>query len=396
MAIRSENGFVESTTLNGHMCGVVLDRTLFYAESGGQLYDHGFITSCTDEVRLSLDAVRRTGLMRNHTGTHVLNFALRELVEESDQKGSLVAPDRLRFDFTSKRGMTRDELSKAEEICHAMITKNLEVYSSDVSLSYAKTIEGVRAVFGEVYPDPVRVVSIGVPVTSLVAHPEKGLGKTTSVEFCGGTHVLNTKHIGDLVIVSEEAIAKGIRRIVALTGHEAERAQKESTRLEKEVNEMVKSVNLLTSQSQGTNESDYFRISRQMIDLTEHVARAIISQHCREVLREKLQEAKKLLDARDKASKMAVASKVIEEARSLCETLVMSPKDFIIHVFDAQSNTKALNSALKEIEKSCPNKAVMAFSSDRVSNKLICLSQVPKVSRDLLRSKVAYCSGIFT
>ncbi|CAH8871047.1 unnamed protein product [Trichobilharzia szidati] len=410
LAIRNENDFVESATLNGQMCGIVLDRTLFYAESGGQLYDHGFITSCTDEttelsivdvrcrggyilhigtlqgelkvgskVRLSLDAVRRTGLMRNHTGTHVLNFALRELVEESDQKGSLVAPDRLRFDFTSKRGMTRDELSKAEEICHAMITKNLEVYSSDVSLSYAKTIQGVRAVFGEVYPDPVRVVSIGVPVTTLVAHPEKGLGKTTSVEFCGGTHVLNTKHIGDLVIVSEEAIAKGIRRIVALTGHEAERAQKESTRLEKEVNEMVKSVSLLISQGQGTNESDYFRVSRQMIDLTEHVARAIISQHCRELLREKLQEAKKLLDARDKASKTAVASKVMEEARSLCETLANSPKDFIIHVFDAQSNTKALNSALKEIEKLCPNKAVMAFSSDRVSNKLICLSQVPKV-----------------
>ncbi|VDO55828.1 unnamed protein product [Schistosoma margrebowiei] len=337
LAIRYENKFVESVDSSNQMCGIILNKTIFYAESGGQLYDHGFITSLTDEVTefsildiqcrggyilhigtlhgklnvgsrvvLSLDTVRRTALMRNHTGTHVLNFALRELVDESEQKGSLVAPDRLRFDFTAKRGMTRDELAKAEEICDTMISKRLNVYSSNVSLSYAKTIQGVRAVFGEAYPDPVRVVSIGVPVTSLVADPEKGYGKTTSVEFCGGTHVLNTKHIGVLVIVSEEAISKGVRRIIALTGHEAER----------------------------------------------------VSTHIKLLI---------------------VITIVLEEARLLGETLSNSPSNYIIHVFDAQSNTKIMNSAIKEIERICPNKAVMVISSDLISKKLTVLCQVPKV-----------------
>ncbi|KAK4475111.1 hypothetical protein MN116_000766 [Schistosoma mekongi] len=417
LAIRYENNFVENIDLNGQMCGIILNKTIFYAESGGQLYDHGFITSCTDEitefsivdvrcrggyilhigslqgrlivgskVRLSLDAVRRTALMRNHTGTHVLNYALRELVDESDQKGSLVAPDRLRFDFTAKRGMNRDELAKAEEICDAMISKHLNVYSADVSLSYAKTIQGARAVFGEAYPDPVRVVSIGVPVTSLVANPEKEYGKTTSVEFCGGTHVLNTKHIGVLVIVSEEAIAKGIRRIVALTGHEAERAQKEALRLDNEVSELIKSVNKLTnSHSQNVNITDLFSVNRQMTNLSELVSRSVISQHHRENLREKLNEVRRLLDSRDKASKTAIASKVLEEARSLGETLANSLNHYTIHVFNAQSNTKIINSAIKELERLCPDKAVMAFSSDSVSQKLTCLCQVPKelVSRGL-------------
>ncbi|KAH8862849.1 Alanine--tRNA ligase, cytoplasmic [Schistosoma japonicum] len=417
LAIRYENNFIENIDLNGELCGIILNKTIFYAESGGQLYDHGFITSCTDEitefsivdvrcrggyilhigslqgrlivgskVRLSLDAVRRTALMRNHTGTHVLNYALRELVDESDQKGSLVAPDRLRFDFTAKRGMNRNELAKAEEICDAMISKHLKVYSADVSLSYAKTIQGARAVFGEAYPDPVRVVSIGVPVTSLVANPEKEYGKTTSVEFCGGTHVHNTKHIGVLVIVSEEAIAKGIRRIVALTGHEAERAQKEALRLDNEVSELIKSVNKLTnSHSQNVNITDYFSVNKQMTNLSELVSRSVISQHHRENLREKLNEVRKLLDARDKASKTAIASKVLEEARLLGETLADSPNHYTVHVFNAQSNTKIINSAIKELERLCPNKAVMAFSSDPVSQKLTCLCQVPKelVSRGL-------------
>ncbi|CAH8562608.1 unnamed protein product [Schistosoma turkestanicum] len=417
LAIRYENNFVESIDLSGQMCGIILNKTLFYAESGGQLYDHGFITSLTDEmtefsivdvrcrggyilhigtlqgklmigskVRLSLDTVRRTALMRNHTGTHVLNFALRELVDESDQKGSLVAPDRLRFDFTAKRGMSRDELAKAEEICDTMINKHLNVYSADVSLPYAKTIQGARAVFGEAYPDPVRVVSIGVPVTSLVAYPDKQYGKTTSVEFCGGTHVLNTKHIGVLVIVSEEAIAKGIRRIVAVTGHEAERAQKQALRLDNEVNELIKSVNKLIAHDQTTtNTTDYFNVTRQMSNLSEDISHAVISQHHRENLREKLSEAKKLLDARNKASKTAITSKILEEARLLGESLVNSPNNYIIHVFDALSNTKIMNSAIKELERICPNKAVMVFSSDSVSNKLTVLCQVPKelVSRGL-------------
>jgi len=89
----------------------------------------------------------------------------------------------------------------------------------------AKTIQGLRAVFDETYPDPVRVVSIGIPVEKMEADPTSPAGSATSVEFCGGTHLRRAGHMGNFVVASEEAIAKGIRRIIALTGPEADRAE---------------------------------------------------------------------------------------------------------------------------------------------------------------------------
>lgn len=410
LAIRYESEFTKNINLSGQVCGIILDQTTFYAESGGQLYDQGFITSCSDDVnefnvldvqcrggyvlhigrlngklsvgdkvRLSLDTVRRVGLMRNHTGTHVLNFALRKVLAEADQKGSLVTPDRLRFDFSAKRGLTRDELRDTEVISQNMISSGFKVYTSNVSLPYAMTIRGLRAVFGELYPDPVRIVSIGVAVTALVAEPDGPSGNDMSVELCGGTHVLNTKHIGTLVIVTEEAIAKGVRRIVALTGHEAERALKEAAELEQQVQNIVKTVDRFLSGSQeNSGEVTEADISHLVASCSERLAQANISQHCRERLRELLNESKKQLDTRTKAFKSAVTARVVDEARRLCEVQASSMGDYIVHVFNADSNAKALNSALKEIERLCPNKAVIAFSSDDVAKKLICLCQVPK------------------
>lgn len=142
---------------------------------------------------------------------------------EADQKGSLVAPDRLRFDFTSKGAMNTNQVRDTENICNEMISKSMTVHPKEAPLAQAKSIQGLRAVFDETYPDPVRVLSIGIPVEDLLADPTGPGATMTSVEFCGGTHVQNSKHIGSLVIVSEEAIAKGIRRIIAITGHEAEK-----------------------------------------------------------------------------------------------------------------------------------------------------------------------------
>lgn len=126
--------------------------------------------------------------MNNHTGTHILNFALRQvLTAEADQRGSLVAPDRLRFDFANKKPMSPAEVKAAEESAVELISKNGEVFAKDSPLSLAKAIQGLRAVFNETYPDPVRVVSIGIPVDDLLADPSSPAGSVTSVEFCGGT-----------------------------------------------------------------------------------------------------------------------------------------------------------------------------------------------------------------
>ena len=110
--------------------------------------------------------------MNNHTGTHILNFALRQALEtEADQRGSLVAPDRLRFDFTANKAMTVAQVKKAETVANEMIDKNEEVYAKETPLALAKAIQGLRAVFDETYPDPVRVVSIGVPVENMTKDP---------------------------------------------------------------------------------------------------------------------------------------------------------------------------------------------------------------------------------
>lgn len=249
LALRFNKSFVDKVQ-SGQECGVLLDKTCFYAEQGGQIYDEGFLVKSDDEsvevkvtnvqvrggyilhmgrvegdlkvgdkVILQIDESRRKNIMNNHTGTHVLNFALRQtLGTEADQRGSLVAPDRLRFDFTAGKAMTVEQVKKAETIANELIQKNEEVYAKETPLVIAKAIQGLRAVFDETYPDPVRVVSIGVSVESLTADPNGPAGTKTSVEFCGGTHLRRAGHMGPFIIASEEAIAKGIRRVVALTG----------------------------------------------------------------------------------------------------------------------------------------------------------------------------------
>ncbi|KAK0260050.1 Alanine--tRNA ligase [Friedmanniomyces endolithicus] len=260
-AIYHGGKFPESTKEipEGEQIGLILDRTNFYAEQGGQEYDTGRILiddgpeldvqnvqvyagyvmhtghmkygafKLGDEVLCQYSEERRQPLRNNHTGTHILNFALREVLgDEINQRGSLVAEEKLRFDFSHKTGCSDDELAKIEDLCTSYIRQNSEVYATDVPLATARNLEGVRAVFGETYPDPVRVVSIGVSIEDLLEDPKRPEWRQVSIEFCGGTHVKNTTEIKDLVILEENGIAKGIRRIVAVTGAAAQRVQREA------------------------------------------------------------------------------------------------------------------------------------------------------------------------
>uniref|UniRef100_A0A665V0D6 alanine--tRNA ligase n=1 Tax=Echeneis naucrates TaxID=173247 RepID=A0A665V0D6_ECHNA len=211
LALRRERAFCDEVT-TGQECGVLLDQTSFYAEQGGQTFDEGFIVvllclqrmeftvkntqvrggyvlhvgtvygklKVGDRVTLHVDEARRRPIMSNHTATHILNFALRGVLGEADQRGSLVAPDRLRFDFTAKGALSTGEVRRTEEIAS-------QVYAMEAPLAEAKAIQGLRAVFDETYPDPVRVLSIGIPVEELLKDPTSTAGSLTSIEFCGGT-----------------------------------------------------------------------------------------------------------------------------------------------------------------------------------------------------------------
>ncbi|KAH7097232.1 tRNA synthetases class II (A)-domain-containing protein [Auriculariales sp. MPI-PUGE-AT-0066] len=228
-----------STIPEGEAFGVLLDTTNMYAESGGQEADTGFIRGPGEAefvvsdvqsfngyvlhvgtlaegtlavgagVLPEYDPERRGPLQSNHTATHILNYELREaLGDHIDQKGSLVAQSKLRFDFSHKAQIALPELKKIEDGSKAWITKNVKVHASELDLKNGYKIPGLRAVFGEAYPDPYSVEEMAKDL-------ENPKWRNTSVEFCGGTHVAQTSDIRDFIITEESGIAKGIRRIIA-------------------------------------------------------------------------------------------------------------------------------------------------------------------------------------
>jgi alanyl-tRNA synthetase len=237
----------------GDATALLLDKTCFYAEQGGQVGDRGTIKTTTgtfavEDTQKLGDSVLHVGqvtegtikigqratltvggdrphTMRHHTTTHLLNWALREVLgEHVEQKGSLVDADRTRFDFTHAGPLTHDELNRIESLVNDKIVADLSVTPITLPLAEAKQISGVRAVFGEKYPDPVRVLLIGPKKPSDATHAD-------SVEFCGGTHLQRTGEAGLFKIVSQEAVAKGVRRVTAIAGLKALTAMQHQTAL---------------------------------------------------------------------------------------------------------------------------------------------------------------------
>ncbi|XP_064641704.1 alanine--tRNA ligase, cytoplasmic-like isoform X2 [Lineus longissimus] len=399
-AIRRNKQFVDEVT-TGQECGILLDKTNFYAEQGGQIYDEGYMNKVGDdecefavknvqvrggyvlhigtvegtlkvgdEVLLTIDGTRRKNVMNNHTGTHMLNFSLRQVLGEADQKGSLVAPDRLRFDFTSKKAMTTSQIQEAEDITNDVAKRDDAVFYRNAPLGEAKAIQGLRAVFDETYPDPVRVVSIGRPVEELLADPTGPGASLGSVEFCGGTHILRSSHVGHFVIVTEEAIAKGMRRIIAVTGHEAEKALHQADMFDKQCEELRQQVE--ACKTGGGGESSQRQISRAIVDLTEEVGRASIPHCRRDKVRNQLKSLKGVLVDMDRLKKASQMNDVIEEAKKLAEE--MAEQKVVVQEFKAGSNRKALNEAIKQFK----NTSVMLFTVAPEEGQIICLSSVPK------------------
>ncbi len=231
----------------GDDVAIVVNQTPFYGESGGQMGDTGTISgegfeiavsdtqkkadglfvhlgkvqSGTVEngatVELDVDHVRRSSLRANHSATHLIHEALREVLgTHVAQRGSLVAPDRLRFDFSHPKPISAEELETVEEMANEIVTQNSPVTTRLMAVDDAIK-EGAMALFGEKYGDEVRVVSMGTAL-----HGPKA-GKSYSTELCGGTHVSATGDIGLVHILADSAVAAGVRRIEALTGAEARR-----------------------------------------------------------------------------------------------------------------------------------------------------------------------------
>jgi alanyl-tRNA synthetase len=226
----------------GESGAVVLNQTPFYGESGGQVGDTGVVKGdgvrfkVTDTqkhlgdlfvhigtveegtlktgaaVALEVDHVHRGAIRKNHSATHLLHEALRQVLgDHVAQKGSLVAPDRLRFDFSHPKPMSNDEIERVEDIANDIVLQNSPVTTRVMALDDARD-SGARALFGEKYGDEVRVVAMGEPGGNTMGW---------SVELCGGTHVKRTGDIGLISISSENGVSSGVRRIEAITGNAA-------------------------------------------------------------------------------------------------------------------------------------------------------------------------------
>ncbi|EHS51812.1 alanyl-tRNA synthetase [Rhizobium sp. PDO1-076] len=229
----------------GEQVQIVVNQTPFYGESGGQMGDtgeiigEGFSLDVTDTQKkgeglfvhiatvrngvvrageamtLNVDHARRSRLRANHSATHLLHEALRDVLgTHVAQKGSLVAPERLRFDISHPKPITAEELKIVEEMANEIIVQNAQVTTRLMAVDDA-IAEGAMALFGEKYGDEVRVVSMGTAVRG-----EKA-GKAYSIELCGGTHVNATGDIGLVRLVGESAVGAGVRRLEALTGESA-------------------------------------------------------------------------------------------------------------------------------------------------------------------------------
>uniref|UniRef100_A0A7G3AAV5 Alanine--tRNA ligase n=3 Tax=Lutzomyia longipalpis TaxID=7200 RepID=A0A7G3AAV5_LUTLO len=354
LAIRRGQELVEEVQA-GETAGLVLDKTYFYAESGGQIYDHGVLTKVGsdegelfvekvfnqggyilhigkvegtlrvgDTVQLQIDEIRRRLTMNNHSATHALNHALiRVLGGVVNQKGSLVVPEKLRFDFNLDSGLTAEHVQAIEDIVNDYSRRNVRIYAKEASLALAKTIQGLRSVFDEVYPDPVRVISFEVPVDELEKDPGSGAGLKTSVEFCGGTHLHWAGHIGHFVVVTEESIARGIRRIVALTGPEADNALNRARIFAERADALKK----LTDS--GTNLSGTLK---KIAQLQENVAQAVIPYVRKQELRNALNQLTKTVIEKRKRLQKETVTKCLEDLANLSENLPNDAKFVVVQL----------------------------------------------------------------
>jgi alanyl-tRNA synthetase len=164
--------------------------------------------------------------MQNHTSTHMLNWALREVLgDHIQQKGSLVDPEKTRFDFSHNKPVSPEQLDRIERLVNGLIQKDLPVNTKEVPLDQARKMKTVRAVFGEKYADPVRVVSVGADIQEMIDNPDDPKWMQYPVELCGGTHLKRSSEAERFVLATEEAVGKGVRRLVGITGEAAQRAE---------------------------------------------------------------------------------------------------------------------------------------------------------------------------
>lgn len=410
-AIYDGKSFIKECDSSNDTVGICLDKTPCYSESGGQVFDLAELTSnsaafqCSevfryagycmhngvvtkgklkvgDKIKVKVDYGRRALIAKNHTATHILNFALRQVLgDKVDQKGSLVDEYKLRFDFAHNQQIKDEELRKIEEICNNEIQKNSTVYWQNCPLGDAQGINGLRAVFGEKYPDPVRVVSVGPEINKMLADKVTPFGRQASVEFCGGTHVQTTKEIYKLVLLLEEGVAKGVRRIVAVTGAQAAvEATLKAKAIQVEITEC--------KTMQGALQDTTISLLRNKVQVDKEVSMLMKKDMLNELENMKANTVKEKKDASKGAEKAAR-----EQGTAFGDAAAGASGNGSVHVLEGieGDDAKMVSWALDSATKKCPTKGIMIFSAGA---KIAVACQVPKDLSGKLSAK-AWCNAVF-
>jgi len=375
-----------------------VDKTSFYGESGGQIYDVGTIVSESgatikvenvqiygqyvlhlgtvvegtlkkdDAVKCCVDYVRRAPIASNHTITHVLNHALMHVLvlggskdagtQAVDQKGSLVDETKLRFDFSWGGSLTTDQLAAVERRVSAVINDAIPIDAFVASLEGAKKISSLRAVFGETYPDPVRVVAISpTPVSEMLKTPEDPKWLEYSVEFCGGTHLSNTKEAKAFVLLQEEGIAKGIRRITAITMDDATAAIATGAEFESRVT--------AAGEMEGAALED--EIKKLSVELNALSISAILKIRIRETLGS---YGKKVVAWK----KEKAAAKTAEITAQVIAAAEISKNDKVVLRVDVGADNKAAKAIQQAVGKKIKDKAFFLVSADVAADRYIVIA----------------------
>ena len=375
----------------GRTLVAVTDKTPFYAQAGGQVGDTGIITASngvefnvTDTQKvgdvyfhvgtvskeakdkficggaiLSVDQERRHKITANHTVTHIMNHKLRDtLGDHIAQKGSLVDEYKTRFDFSHKSPLSVDQITKIQQGVAQDIAAQHPIHTAYVPQEDALKINSLRAVFGEKYPPTVRVVSIGVPVEILLNSPDEEKWRNYAIEFCGGVHIDNTHNIEQFVIISEEGVSKGVRRITGITGKLAQDALQASDKLNHRLLDLDK------------HETDEF--TAETNKLAKDIEEATLPLIDAVRLRQGIKEAQKKIKAAQKEAGKASASAAIDAAREIAENA--QGNIIVAQIIGADGNT--LRDAMDVIKSKKPDAALLLAAE--TGDKCAFLAAVPK------------------
>lgn len=387
-------GFTDAVSADDGTIGIVLDKTSFYGEAGGQIYDIGTIVSDegatmkvenvqiygqyilhvgtvvngtfkkNDTVKCCVDYIRRAPIAANHTMTHVLNYALKDVLvtkgsgdttQSVDQKGSLVDDTKLRFDFSWGSGLTTDQIDAVEKMVTGIINDAVPVDAFVAPLDAAKKISSLRAVFGEVYPDPVRVVAVSpTPISKILENPQDESWNQYSIEFCGGTHLSNTKDAKAFVLLQEEGIAKGIRRITGVTMDDAISAIKAGEEFEKKVND--------------AGMLDGLELEDAIKKLTVEVNSSSISAVLKAKIRDTLSTYGKRVVAWKKDRAAELTAEVATEVIAIGEK---TDGEKVVCRINVGCDTKSVKAIQQAVTKAIKDKAFFLVSADEDADKFI-------------------------